>query len=171
MTKRKIILAFIAAGFLLLLGASVFLMKQKQNFKRSIAVIPEFCLPQAIDSLMFCHTQLSQGKPVVIIYFHTECDFCHAKAQQLQQKTDTAGNIQWVFVSFAHNYSVNKFMETYDLADIPNLVVLVDPQFLLYERLKVTAIPTSYIYDRRHRLVTVKRGAAKLETLIQLANR
>ncbi|MDR2911133.1 MAG: hypothetical protein LBV47_07210, partial [Bacteroidales bacterium] len=40
-------------------------------------------------------------------------EFCHAEAQQLQQKPTNAENIQWVLVSYAAQDSLNKFAETF----------------------------------------------------------
>ncbi|MDR2911265.1 MAG: hypothetical protein LBV47_07895, partial [Bacteroidales bacterium] len=98
-------------------------------------------------------------------------EFCHAEAQQLQQKPTNAENIQWVLVSYAAQDSLNKFAETYDLYSMSGLFVLMDKEMTLYEHLQVKSIPTSYIYNRHHNLVTVKQGAAKLENLIQLTKR
>ena len=170
MKKHTIILYCFLAVFLALLGASVFLMKKKRDFRRSIAVMPEFCLPQARDSILFCSEQFEKGKPIVVMYFHPECDFCHAKAKQLQQGKGKVAEIKWVLVSYAERDSVKKFMETYGLADISNIVVLVDSQLYLYDRLHVEKIPTYFIYNRDHHLVPVKRGDSKLETIIRLAN-
>jgi len=170
MRKRTIILCCILALFLFLLGASGFLIKQKHDFCQTIAVLPDFCLPQAVDSTLFCSTQIAKDKPVLLMYMHPECDHCHRNAQQIQQKALNASDIQWVLVSYAAKDSLIKFMETYRLIDIQGLVVLMDSQLSLYDRLHVEYIPTSYIYNSRHRLVTVKRGAAiKLDKLIQLA--
>ena len=170
MKKRTIILCCIITSFLFLLGASGFMMKQKHDFRQTIADIPAFCLPQVTDNLLFCNTQIAKDKPVLLIYLHPECDFCHAKAHQIQQKEVNTRDIQMVLVSFAERDSLVKFVETYNLTDMSGLVVLMDSQLLLYDRLQVASIPTTYIYDRRHRLVDVKQGAAKLEKLIQLAN-
>ena len=169
--NKRIILGCILAIFISLLGVSLFLMKKKQDFKRALAVIPEFCLPQAVDNRPFCNTQFVNGKSVVLSYIHPECEFCRTEAQQIRQKADSIGDIQWVLVSFAERDSLQKFMEINQLTDIPGLVMLVDSQHELYDRLQVKNIPTSYVYDRRHRLVTIMPGAVRLEKLIQPANR
>ena len=171
MNKRYIILGCIVTIFLAFLGASAFMMKKKQDFRRAIACIPGFCLPTVADSLLFCNTQLDKGKPVVVMYFHSECDFCQIKAQQLQQKSVNEWDIQWVMVSYAAKDSLNKFMETYNLDHIAGLVVLMDPQLSLYDRLQVKGIPTCFIYNRQHQLVAIKQGSTKLEQVIQLASR
>jgi len=169
--KRKIILGSIIAVFLFLFGSSVFLIRKKQNFRRTIAVVPEFCLPQAGNGMLFCNTQLMQGKPVVIMYFHTECVYCHTKAQQIQQKTASIEGIQWILVSYAEKDSIVKFIETYNLNSISDLYVLTDSLFSLYNILQVESIPSTYIYNRKHKLVKVMRGSTKLETIIKLANK
>ncbi len=170
MTRRSIILYLIAAVFLFLLAGSAFLIKQRQDFKQTIADIPEFCLLQAVDSQPFSNAQLAKGKPVILIYLHPECDLCQIEARQLQQKAGKTEDIQWVLVSPAENDTLRKFVETYHLVDISSVVVLMDTQYTLYDCLQVAHIPTSYIYDRRHRLVTIIQGLSKLEKLMQLAN-
>ena len=84
------------------------------------------------------------------MYFHPECDLCHAKAQQIQQNAFNTKDVQWILVSYAARDSINKFAETYHLADISAMSLLMDSQFSLYDRLKVTGIPTSFIYNRQH---------------------
>jgi len=170
MTKRSIILGCIVAVFGCLLGASVFLLKQKWDFKQSIAVIPDFCLPQVMDSLQFCHTQLIKGNPFVLMYVHPECEICQTEARQIQQKASNAKDIQWVLVSYAERESLCQFMETYQLADIPGLVMLMDSQFVLHDQLEAPGIPTSYVYNSQHQLVSIVRGISRLDKLIQLAN-
>ena len=170
MNKRKVILGCIAAVFLFLLGGSVFLLKQKHDFKQSIADIPEFCLQQVVDSLLFCNTQLVKDNPVILMYFHPECDFCQTEAIQIQQNAGNTGDIQWVLVSYAEKDSLQKFMEVHQLVDVPNLVMLMDSQFILYNHLWVKSIPTSYVYDRQHRLVKIIHGIERFENLLWLAN-
>jgi len=171
MKKRAIFLSCLAAVFLFLLGASGRRLKRNSDFRKSIAEVPEFCLSKVVDSLLFCSTQFTKDKPVVLMYVHPECDYCHAKAQQLSQKTIQVEGIQWAMVSYAERDNLKKFIETYHLDDIPSVEVLSDAEFSLYNRLKVAGIPSSYIYNRQHRLVAVKQGGTKLETIVQLANR
>ena len=167
--KKRIILYCLLVVFISLLGASLFLMKQKQDFNRKIAVIPEFCLPRVVDSMLFCSMQLLHGNPVVLMYMHSECEFCQTEAQQIRQKLSSVENIQWVLISYAEKDSLQKFMETYQLSDVPELVMLMDSEFELHDRLKVKSIPTSYVYNRQLQLVTVLPGAVSIEKLIQLA--
>jgi thiol-disulfide isomerase/thioredoxin len=146
-------------------------MKQKYEFHQTIDDLFEFCLPCATDSTLFCSMQITKDKPVILMYFHPECDLCISKVQQIQQISEISGDIQWILVSFAEKDTLMKFMETYQLTDISNLVVLVDFQLSLHDHLQLASIPAIYIYDRRHQLVAVKRGSAKFEKIIQLAYR
>ena len=170
MNKRTVILCCIVTVFLFLLGASAFLLKQKYDFRQTIAVLPDFCLPQAVDSMLFCNTQIAQDRPVVLLYFHPECDFCRNEIQQIQQKMDNSGGIQLILISNAGKYGLRQFAATYQLDIVPDLTILMDQQLEMYDRLQVKSIPSCYIYDRRHQLVAVKQGAMKLEILIRLAN-
>jgi len=171
MKKRHIILSCVVVLFLILLGASMFLLKQKQDFKLSIADIPEFCLQQATDSLPFCNTQLAKGLPIVLMYLHPECEVCHTEARQMQQKACNAENIQWVLISYANRDSLNKFATIFHLHDIPRLTILMDSQLTLHSRLQVKSIPSCYIYNSQHQLVKVIQGMGRVEKIIQLANR
>jgi len=168
-SKRKIILTGIAAVFIILLGVSVFLIVKKRYLGQAIVNIPEFCLPQAGNGMLFCNTQLTQGKPVVITYFHTDCVYCHTKAQQLQQKTASIEGIQWILVSYAEKDSIVKFIDKYNLNSVSDLYVLSDSLFSLHNSLQVESIPSTYIYNSRHKLVKVMRGSTKIETIVKLA--
>jgi len=171
MKKHTIALCGTVTVFIILLGALVFLMKQKYELRRTIEYLSDFCLPSVSDSTVFCSMQIAKDKPVILMYFHPECELCTLKMQQIQQVSKTYGDIQWILVSFAEKDTLIKFVETYQLTDIPNLAVLVDFQFTLHDHLHLANIPTIYIYDRRHRLVSIERGLAKFEKLIKLAYR
>ena len=172
MKTQHFIFGFIVATFIFLTGASVFLFKQKQDFNKKFAVFPEFCLPQAIDSALFCNTQIDKEKPVVIKYMHPECEHCKHEAQEIRHKPDLANTIQWVLVSFAERDSLNQFATTYQLDNMPNLTILMDAEFELFDLLQVNGrIPSCYIYDRRLRLVKVSRGTERLEKVVRLAGR
>jgi len=171
MKKKHIILGCILAVFICMLSSLLFLLKQKHDFRKTIANIPEFCLPQSNDSLLFCNTQIVKRNPMVLMYLHPECDICQIEAQQMQQRLDHTGKIQWILVSYAERDSLNKFTTTYRLNEIPDLNILMDSNFELYNRLQVKGIPSCYIYNRQHKLVKVLKGIEKLETIIKLANR
>ena len=160
----------IAMVFIFLIGASVILIKKKHDFRKTIVDIPEFCIYQSIDSVLFCKTQLMKNKPVVLMYLHPECDICHTEAWQLQQKQENVKDIQWILVSYAERDSLNQFAATYQLNTIPYLIILMDSQFELHNLLQVKGVPSCYIYDRHHKLVKVLQGAVKLENVILLAN-
>ena len=170
MKKKYIIFGFILVVFISLLGASAFRLKQKHDFRQTITDIPVFCLPQVVDSIPFCNAQLAEDKPVVLMYFHPECDICQIEAQQIQQKQDIINTIQWIFISYAERDSLNKFATTFHLNNIPKLTILMDSQLELYNRLQIKSIPSCYIYNRRHQLVKVIKGIERIENIIQLAN-
>jgi Thiol-disulfide isomerase and thioredoxins len=167
---KRIILGCIAVVFLFLIVASVILIKKKHDFKKTIVDMPEFCILQSVDSVLFCSTQLEKNKPVVLMYFHPECEICHNEARQLQQKQERIENIQWILVSYAERDSLNQFASTYQLNAIPYLTMLMDLQFELHDFLQVKGVPSCYIYDGHHKLVKVLQGAVKLENIILLAN-
>ena len=171
MKKKHAILCCIATAFLFLLGSSLFLIKQKRDFWQTIASIPEFCLSQAIDSLLFCNTQIVKGNPMVLMYLHPECDHCHAEMKQIQQKSDTVKDIQWILVSYAERDSLKKFATTYHLNEIYDLKILMDSNLELHNRLQVKGIPSCCIYNRQHQLVKVIQGIERLEKVLRLANK
>ena len=167
--KKRILLGCIGAAFILLIGSIAILLKKKRDFNQTITDLPSFCLPQALDSMSFCSKQLLKDKSVVLMYLHPECNICHIESQQMHPKMKKMNNIQWILVSFAEKDSLNKFSSTYQLNEIPDLTILMDSKFELYDQLQVKSIPSCYIYDRQLKLVKIIRGMAKLETIIQLA--
>ena len=171
MKKRTIVLYCIVAIFLFLFVSLAFLVKQKYKLRRTIENLSDFCLPCTIDSTLFCSMQIAKDMPVILMYFHPECDLCISKVQQIQQISEMYRDIQWILVSFAEKDTLMKFAETYQLTDISNLVVLVDSQLSLYDHLQLASIPAIYIYDRRHQLAAIKRGSVKFEEIILLAYR
>jgi peroxiredoxin len=168
MQKRRWILYGVAAIFLLLLTGSGHLLLQKHHFKQSIAAIPEFCLPQAADSALFCKAQLLPDKPVALLYFHPECEICQREAQQMHEKSAFLKDIQWVLVSPAPRDTLRQFARMYHLAEIPDINILMDVKGDLSTLLQVKSMPACYIYNRKHHLVKTMQGLVRLETVMQL---
>jgi peroxiredoxin len=143
-------------------------MKRIQ-FKEKVSAIPEFCLPQATDSTFFCETQLASKQPVVLMYFHPECELCQSEIQQVSKKAIQMENIQWILVSNASRETVNAFAETHGLLPIHNMRILIDTDMNLCDYLQLKSIPSCFVYNRRHRLVKVIYGLVRAENIIALA--
>ena len=166
--RKNLILICLAAIFILLLAGSVYRHLEKKNWEKDISALPAFCLPQAMDSVLFCHSQIAGNAPVVILYLHPDCDLCQSEAAFLREKISLFGNSQLLMISHAGREELSRFVTDYGLDRLPSLKILTDPDIEMYTRLKVNRIPACFVYDDKHQFVTSFQGIVRLDMVIEL---
>jgi thiol-disulfide isomerase/thioredoxin len=171
---KKILKILIPLIFILAIGFMVYKISvkiiQKEIITEQIQTLPPFAFKNIIDGKDFTNAQLDNEKPVLITYFHPECEYCQEQASLINQQLDSFSNYVLLMVSYADSAVIKIFSEKYSLAGYQNIVFLEDKDLIFKEIFGETAVPNSFIYNKQGKLVKQMKGEAKIEELLKYLN-
>ncbi len=92
---------------------------------------------------------------LMLMFFHPECDYCHAMMPMLEHHND---NFSFVMVCFENDSVVNAFAEEQGWKERSNIFVVSDEYFYCWNTLRVPSIPTSFILNPEAKDFTKRVG-------------
>jgi len=122
------------------------------------------------DSVHFSNNDLPVGKPIVIIYFSTECNHCKAKAKLLNERIDSVRDAFFLWASYSPLDSIRKFSEKFGLDKFTNVRIGRDEHYFFPSYYKTTITPYIVIYNRKGRFSREFRYGAKFHDIIEAIN-
>ncbi|WP_299707394.1 peroxiredoxin [uncultured Pontibacter sp.] len=134
-------------------------------------ILPSFLFTDAFSGQAVSSDALVKGQlPIVIIYFHPDCEYCKHEAKALQDNKNLTKNIIWVLVSAADKSKIQEFATGYNLHNEANFHFLMDDKDGFYKHFGVSGVPNIFIYQKDKTLVKHFRGETKLSTILHFAN-
>ena len=144
---------------------------EKVNTKKitaeRIQKLPDFNL-KTIDGSDFTKTHLSKKLPIVLIYFHSTCEYCQDEAQQISDNFKAFDRSQLIFVSNEKPNVIRKFAEDYDLSKHDNIKFLSDSDGLFATTVGANTTPYLLIYNSDFDLKVRHKGSINISKLITL---
>lgn len=148
-----------------LLFSSLFLSAQSGK-------VPPFQMMQA-NGKIFRAQDLPMGKPILLVYFSSECDHCVTMLKDFFKQANSFQKASVAFITFLSVDKVSKFLKEYGVAGYPNIYAGTEGSTFFvrnYFRLKET--PFAALYTKNGDLVlsyeknvNVKALAEKLKQL------
>jgi peroxiredoxin len=170
MNKRKIA-ALVA--IVLVIGVLAFLfhgISTRSSHRRAIArelqTIPDFVFYQLCGT-PYTQDCLNRQQAAVLIYFHSDCDFCVHKARNISENLSDFADIQLLFVSFESVEVIESFAESKGLANQPDVIFLQDRNHVFPLRFDVNSAPHTLVYDRNGYLLRRFAGQVLAQTIIR----
>lgn len=140
--------------------------KAKKATETRIQTLPDVGFSDLTGNEINLH-DFDKTKPVVIIYFHRECEHCQYEAKEISQNAKAFTNCQLVLVSANDSIKqLEDFCNEYNLWEVDNIEVLVDKQNLFKKTFGKAVIPSVYIYDDKQKLKKRFLGETKPEAII-----
>lgn len=141
---------------------------QREQQEMLLQTIPRITLLTA-DSLPVNLGDLCAiGQPIVIFYFHPECEFCQLEINELLAQKELLDNVLPVFVTtLASPDDVAEFEKTHPISSIDNAVLLFDRKFVLSTEYGIQSPPQTMIYNGEGHLVKHFRGFVMINDLLQ----
>ena len=158
----------------LLLTAVVFLIynvatgyKNKKEAEQRIQILPDVTFKSITGDLVNLH-DFDETKPLVIVYFHPECEHCHYEAKEIGQNATAFKNCQLIMVTADDSTKrVEQFCNTHNLWEVDNIEILIDKENLFKKTFGKAIIPSVYIYDKNRKLKKQFLGETKPEAIIE----
>lgn len=106
-------------------------------------------------------------KPMVIVYFHPECEYCRYEAQDIVQNITAFHHCQMVLITPDDSIKrVENFCTKYHLWELNNFEILIDPNNQFKKVFGKALIPSIYIYDKNWQFKRYFPGETKPEAII-----
>lgn len=126
--------------------------------------IPDFEI-FALDGDAFTNEDVQTKHFSLFIYFNPECGHCKTTFKKLNLKADKIKGANVVLYPVSANTeekTANFFKElSPNLVALENIKILRDIDFKFADTFFVGGYPTSYLYDKNHKLVKVYNGTTE----------
>ncbi len=162
----KFIIFLVFAGIGYLGYAVVEKITHKKNVEKELNELPSFNLITA-DSTAFSSKQLKKHKPIIILYFNSECHFCQEEATQISNLKKDFEQADLLFISREAPGKIKEFAETYNLNNHDNIYFLHDLGNAFSTKFDVNSIPFTMVYGADKTLLAKYKGAVKANTLLK----
>jgi thiol-disulfide isomerase/thioredoxin len=104
------------------------------------------------DSSTIFHTNtLSARKPVVLLFFSSNCDHCQKEAEDLVHHKETLKKIKLVMISTEELYVIRNFYEQYGLSAVNKLIIGKDIRYAGIKHFQFESIPYCAFYSKGHK--------------------
>lgn len=143
---------------------------EKKEAERRIQTLPQAEFISLTGKEVNLH-DFDPEKPMVIVYFHPECDHCHYEAQEIGQNAAAFKHCQVVMVTSDDSLKrIENFCAEYNLWELNNIEVLIDSNNRFKKIFGKALVPSVYIYDSARKLKRYFPGETKPEAIISEIN-
>jgi thiol-disulfide isomerase/thioredoxin len=130
--------------------------------------VPPFKLLKIDSSSFFTKNDLKKNKPVLIILFNPDCEYCKHETEEIIKNIDRFKNVQIIMSTNMPLSMMKDFYEKYDLEKFENITVGRDFQYILPSFYKIKFMPYLAMYDKKGNLLTTFQGSMKIEDLVSV---
>lgn len=162
-TIPALIITFVSIVFVMLVGGIVVKIVKANDSAERIKTLPSFKLP-TLEGKIFNSDNLEKG-PLLIVYFHPECEYCQYEISSLISNNIQSRNIKILFISNARPESIKKFTELFDI-NSKDFHILSDTSFVFTEMFGIHVIPVNILYDENLKLIKYYKGEIKTEVIL-----
>lgn len=140
----------------------------KKEVLENIKTIPEFSFT-SLTGQEFTNKNLL-NKPLLFIYFNSECEFCISEAITIKKNLRELDNVEILFISFEEINLILKFAKDYKLYGYKNITFLQDKNFEFSRIFDVNSIPSTIIYNKNKIFLKKIKGVTKISEILRALN-
>ncbi|MCH8234485.1 MAG: redoxin domain-containing protein [Bacteroidetes bacterium] len=148
-----------------LVYSSVRKLEQKEIRMEIISSIPSLSF-QDLNGNPVQLNEITFAKPMVLILFNSECEYCRYEAMSISENIDQLDEAMIVFLSAEEIDVIRSFGETYGLLEHANILCGQVDYPELTAVFKSVSYPNIFIYGNDGRLVKEFRGETKVEAIL-----
>ena len=163
---KKAIVFVVATIIIVLIVYIFFLFTKRYEVEVSIQYLPDIEV-MAMDSSIIRLKTRQNNMPMIIFYFHPECEFCAIEIEELIKHKSKFENVQMIFVSFASINEIKEYLETYEINSFKHVLIANDYKGDLVSKLHVKAPPTCFIYENSLILKKKIKGLVSVTELLK----
>lgn len=155
----------IAAGIMVCL--ILWAAKRKEQKMDPYRLMPEINALTVFGDSLRVNDYLDPTKRTVIMFFHSDCEFCQKEIEGIIERNGECRDVQWVFITIAQPEELEPFLKEYPIESIPNAFLLREDFPEMHIKFDVTAPPALFIYDEHKKLMRMHRGATSIKTIVE----
>lgn len=164
---KKMILYCLSISVILFLSMIMLLLNKQYNARVKIKRLPSVEL-SSLDNTIVDLRELPNNMPLLICYFHPECEFCAMELQDIIAHKKEMKNIQLVLVSLAPNDEIKKMIKEYHLLDsLDHIIVTHDATGQFSDIFNIQAPPTWFLYDKDKHLKKIYKGTISVSEILK----
>ena len=161
----KLLLILTFGLLILLIGGTIIKKAKAEEAAEKIRNLPDLIMTD-IRGNIFRTDQITSG-PLLITFFHPECDHCRYEISSLLGSGLSDSKIILLLVSYADRTDIQSFMQQLDIVDGSNLHVLHDLDFKMSDFFGVDIMPSNFIYNDSLQLVKIYKGSTRPEAMMK----
>ncbi|MCK5538213.1 MAG: redoxin domain-containing protein [Bacteroidales bacterium] len=132
-----------------------------------ISKLPNFTFYQIEnDTVPFYPSDLNENQKLVVVFFHTNCDYCQNELEMISLNLDEFDDVQFLFVSEQRSYAIKGYLQAISLYGRENVFVARSNNFEFIKKFGHKPIPTTYIYTEKRMLRKRRIGQQTIENLV-----
>jgi len=117
---------------------------------------------------IFSSPEVSNKKPLIIIYFAPDCEHCQILMNGLFKKINEFKNAEILMATFESDAAVAGFVKQYQTAKYPNIKVGIEiPVFFFRTYYHLEHTPFTALFDKNHKLIVSYKDYTPLDDLIK----
>ncbi len=136
----------------------------------SIEKMPEFTF-LTLNGKPLSKVDLLTGRYTILLYFNTECEYCHTEAISIRENIHKLEMIQLLFISPEPIIRIDGFAAKHKLLEYENVIFLHDPEDSFLVRFDAITVPYLLLYDTDQELLQKFEGMVTVETILKSLNR
>lgn len=170
MKKRigKFLLVLTLGLLIFLIGGTMIRKVKAEEAADKIRSLPDLVMKDIMGNF-FKTDQITSG-PLLITFFHPECDHCRYEISSLVSGDLLDSQLTILLVSYAESAEIQVFMQHIGIMDASIMHILLDTDFKMSDLYGANVMPSNFIYDKELRLVKVFKGATQPETILKYLN-
>lgn len=143
----------------------------RRNAEIRIQTIPDVSFPSLYGDPVNLRS-FDHSRPLIVKYFHPECDYCRSGAGYMASYAAEFAGIQVVMVTPDDSFQrVEQFVNEYHLQEIDNIQFLLDQHKTFRETFGRAILPSVYIYGTDQKLAGHFLGETHPENILNLLMR
>ncbi len=151
-------------GLLCLGWGIVHQITSKKALTERTAQLPAFRF-EGLDGQVVT-SQEFQNKPVWLLYFDSDCEYCQMQLRDLSQNKTSISGIEVLLISSENTNALLKCRQQYGFEQHPNLTIVRDSTHQCQLLLGMTSTPNSLLYGSSGKLLKKYNGVVKTATII-----
>lgn len=164
-TVARLTVALILLTLLMLTAGIVKKAGKANEIAKRVKTLPDFTFPD-VKGRLFSSSEITKG-PLLITYFHPECEHCQYEISSLFKSNFLDGNTKVVLVSIAGPEMIREFIEQFKAENDTLLWVLSDTIMDFREIFGTEIIPSNFIYNENLELVKMMKGEIRTEAILK----
>lgn len=163
------LLLLVPLSLIVLLTTAILTRKSREEERAGrLRILPDLVMTD-LKGVEYKTAQLSPG-PLMITFFHPECDYCRYELSSLKDLGTLDSNINIFLISYADRNQIGSFISELEISDTGSIHIFHDPDLKLTKYFGADIIPSNFIYNDSLRLVKVFKGSVKPETIFKYLN-